>query len=269
VSKLTSNNQLEIGSAGRPDQNEYNWSLTNLKNGWNYIKLDFANAGITGNAPDRKNINWFRLYRFKTGDVISRIDGIKFSGVNESPVADAGADQTLTDDDSNGSEAVKLTGAGSTDPDGAIVNYSWTTNGAEIARGKSPTVNLATGTHTVTLTVTDNGGATANDDVTITIKHPAGIDDDSQIPTKYMLSQNYPNPFNPKTTIRYAIPHPGHVELTVYDVLGKQVATLVNHVKPIGYHDAEFEASELTSGVYYYRLQCNGFVQIKKLVLLR
>ncbi|MBN1560629.1 PKD domain-containing protein [candidate division KSB1 bacterium] len=269
VSKLTTNNQLEIGSAGRPDQNEYSWNLTNLKNGWNYIKLDFAKAGITGNAPDPKNINWFRLYRFKTGDVISRIDGIKFGAVNESPIADAGADQTLIDNDSNGSESINLNGSGSMDPDGAIVKYSWTTDGAEIARGKSPTVNLPTGTHTVTLTVTDDGGATADDDVTITIKHPAGIDDESQVPTKYKLRQNYPNPFNPMTTIRYSIPQSGHVELTVYDLLGKKVETLVNQVKPIGHHHVEFDAAELTSGVYYCRLQCNGFVQTKKLVLLR
>ncbi|MBN1480792.1 T9SS type A sorting domain-containing protein [candidate division KSB1 bacterium] len=269
VSKLTSNNQLEIGSAGRPDQNEYNWNVTNLKNGWNYIKLDFARAGVTGNAPDPKNINWFRLYRFKNGDVISRIDGIKFSGVNESPVADAGADQTLTDDDSNGSESVKLNGSGSIDLDGSIVRFSWTTDGSEIAAGKSPTVNLPIGTHIITLTVTDNGGATAHDDVTITIEHPAGIENDCHIPTTYTLRQNHPNPFNPKTTIRYSIPQPGRVQLTVYDVLGKQVVVLVNDVTPIGYHNVEFDASDLSSGVYYYRLRCNGFVQTKKLVLLR
>jgi len=269
VSKLSSQNQVEIGSAGRPDQNEYNWSLSNLQNGWNYIQLDFDKAGITGDAPDAKNINWFRLYRFKSGNVISRIDGIKFGGVNESPIADAGPDQTLSDDDGNGSESVKLNGAGSSDPDGSIVSYSWTEDNSEIATGASPTVNLPTGAHTITLTVTDNGGATAEDQVTITIESTTGVDDENQIPTKYALRQNHPNPFNPTTTIRYSIPQRGHVQLKVYDILGKQVATLVNEDKPVGHHRVEFDASDLTSGVYYYRLRCNGFVETKKLVLLR
>ena len=269
VSKLSSQNQLEIGSAGRPDQNEYNWSLSNLKSGWNYIKLDFAKAGISGDAPDLKNINWLRLYRFKSADVTTRIDALKFSGINESPIADAGPDQTLSDDDGNGVESVKLNGSGSSDPDGSIVGYSWKNDGSEIATGASPTVNLSAGTHTITLTVTDNGGATAEDQVTITIESTAGVDDENQIPTKYALRQNHPNPFNPTTTIRYSIPQLGHVQLKVYDILGKEVATLVNEDKPVGHHRVEFDASDLMSGVYYYRLRCNGFVETKKLVLLR
>jgi hypothetical protein len=269
VSKITSQNQLELGSAGRPDQNEYSWNVSNLQNGWNYIKLDFARAGITGGAPDANNINWFRLYRFKSGDVTTRIDGIKFGGVNESPIADAGPDQTFSDDYGNSVVSIKLNGSGSSDPDGSIVGYSWINDNSEIATGSSPTVNLPVGTHTITLTVTDNGGATADDQVKITIESTTDIDDESQVPTEYALRQNHPNPFNPMTTIRYSTPQLGRVQLKVYDVLGKEVATLVNEAKPIGHHRIEFDASNLTSGVYYYQMRCNGFVETKKLVLLR
>ena len=269
VSQLDAANQVELGSAGRPDQNEYNWSLSNLKNGWNQITLEFARAGNTGGTPDMQNINFLRLYRFKKGSVVTRIDGLKFGGVNEAPVANAGADQTVRDADGNGKESVTLDASVSSDPDGSIFKYLWTLNGKEIAANRKPTVELSVGTHTITLVVTDNGGATGEDQVTITVQPATGVDDENGIPTEYALRQNHPNPFNPKTTIRYSLPAEGLVQLHVYDILGKEVASLLNEIKPIGHHRVEFEATDLSSGVYYYRLQCNGFVQTKKLVLLR
>lgn len=81
VSKLEGNNQVEIGSAGQADVDEYSWSLSNLQNGWNRIQLDVKNASKRGN-PDLSAINWFRLYRFKTGSVVTRIDGIQLIGEN-------------------------------------------------------------------------------------------------------------------------------------------------------------------------------------------
>lgn len=81
VSLLSGNNQVEIGSSGRPDSNEYNWSLNDLNNGWNFIQLNTSNAGKSGN-PDLSAINWFRLYRFKSGSVTTRIDAIQLLGDN-------------------------------------------------------------------------------------------------------------------------------------------------------------------------------------------
>lgn len=269
VSQLESANQVELGSAGRPDENEYNWSLSNLQNGWNQITLEFARAGNTGGTPDMQNINFLRLYRFKKGPMTTRIDGLKFGGVNEAPIADAGADQTVKDADGDGTELVTLDASGSNDPDGAISKYSWSLNGNEIAATRKPTVELAVGTHDIMLTVTDNGGATGDDRVTVTVEPAAGVDEKNGIPTEYALRQNHPNPFNPRTTIRYDLPADGRVQLTVYDILGKQVTVLVNEFKSVGYHNVEFNASDLSSGIYYYRLRCNGFVQTKKLVLLQ
>lgn len=85
----------------------------------------------------------------------------------------------------------------------------------------------------------------------------------------FALSQNYPNPFNPSTTIEYSIPNDGFVKLKVYDVLGKEVASLVDKEQAMGNYKIEFNASSLTSGVYFYRLQSGSFIKTKKLILLR
>ena len=88
---------------------------------------------------------------------------------NAAPAAHAGPDQTVPDSDGNGSQAVNLNGSTSTDPDGTITSYAWKEGATQIATGATPSVTLAVGTHTITLTVTDNGGATASDDVVVTV----------------------------------------------------------------------------------------------------
>lgn len=89
------------------------------------------------------------------------------------------------------------------------------------------------------------------------------------LPSRYKLFQNYPNPFNPTTTINYSIPKASFVTIKVYDLLGKEVATLVNEVKSIGNYNVEFNASILTSGIYFYRMKAGSFVETKKLILLK
>lgn len=83
------------------------------------------------------------------------------------------------------------------------------------------------------------------------------------------MFQNYPNPFNPSTTLKYQIPQNGFVTLKVYDILSKEVATLVNEVKTQGRYEATFDASSLASGVYLYRLNVNDYVDVKKMILLK
>ena len=89
------------------------------------------------------------------------------------------------------------------------------------------------------------------------------------IPEHFMLSQNYPNPFNPSTTIHYSIPEQSHVTIKVFDVRGRELATLVNGQQPKGNFEIEFDATELTSGVYFYKIQTGDFVDTKKMILLR
>jgi hypothetical protein len=81
--------------------------------------------------------------------------------------------------------------------------------------------------------------------------------------------QNYPNPFNPSTTIRYGLPNRSHVSLTVFNTLGQQVSQLVNGEQEAGYHEVNFDASGLSSGVYLYRMQAGSYVETRKLLLVR
>ena len=90
-----------------------------------------------------------------------------------------------------------------------------------------------------------------------------------RLPTNYSLSQNYPNPFNPSTSISYHLPVNGFVTLKVYDVLGDEVATLVNGEKHAGEYEIEFDAANLSSGVYFYQLQAGSLVETKKMLLLK
>ncbi|MDL1891944.1 T9SS type A sorting domain-containing protein [Sphingobacteriales bacterium CHB3] len=97
----------------------------------------------------------------------------------------------------------------------------------------------------------------------------AGLEAAASLPTEFVLLQNYPNPFNPSTTIKYNLPIDAHVTLKLYDVLGREVLTLIDEQAEGGYHSATLDASRLSSGVYFYRMQAGAFSQTKKLLLLR
>jgi hypothetical protein len=89
------------------------------------------------------------------------------------------------------------------------------------------------------------------------------------VPQSYSLAQNYPNPFNPVTKINFAIPKQGFVTLKVYDMLGREVTKLVNEVKQAGTYSVDFDATRLSSGVYFYKLEAGGFVDTKRMVLVK
>jgi hypothetical protein len=89
------------------------------------------------------------------------------------------------------------------------------------------------------------------------------------LPSSYFLSQNFPNPFNPSTIISYQLPISGNVILKVYDILGNEMATLVDEFKPAGKYETEFNAVSLPSGVYFYQLKAGEFITMKKMILLK
>ncbi|MBL7074737.1 T9SS type A sorting domain-containing protein [candidate division KSB1 bacterium] len=97
-----------------------------------------------------------------------------------------------------------------------------------------------------------------------------GISDNfSNIPSEYSLSQNYPNPFNPITTFKYALPKSSEVTLRIHNLLGQEVATLVDQTQEAGYHQVQWDATSIASGIYFYRLQAGEFSQTRKLILLK
>jgi hypothetical protein len=94
------------------------------------------------------------------------------------------------------------------------------------------------------------------------------VEDESPF-SDFKLEQNYPNPFNPSTKIKFQIPVSGFVNLKVYDVLGTEVATLVNEEKFAGSYEVQFNASEFPSGIYFYTLKAGDFIQTKKMILIK
>ncbi|MFC1538233.1 T9SS type A sorting domain-containing protein [Candidatus Latescibacterota bacterium] len=97
----------------------------------------------------------------------------------------------------------------------------------------------------------------------------SSVNDYSAIPSQFLLYQNYPNPFNPTTTINYSIPINGLVSLEIFDILGRKIISLVNEEKSAGEYAVLFDASELSNGIYFYRLQMNKFKATKKLLLVK
>ncbi len=111
---------------------------------------------------------------------------------------------------------------------------------------------------------TKNGGVTTK------------VDEKNFLPKEFFLSQNFPNPFNPTTKIKYTVPAPPNlpqgealITLKIYDILGDEVAALVNEEKPSGEYEVEFDGNNLSSGIYFYQLKVGNFVKIKKLILLK
>lgn len=99
---------------------------------------------------------------------------------------------------------------------------------------------------------------------------PSSVNDE-HFPEEFFLAQNFPNPFNPVTTIKFVIPNEVRnlITLKVYDLLGNEVATLVNEEKPAGVYEVEFNAGKLSSGIYFYKLMTGKYSATKKMILLR
>ena len=155
----------------------------------------------------------------------------------------------------------------------SAIEGSWTKVGSVEGHGTTTTPQnytfteraVTTGKYNYRLKQTDfNGNFTY---------HNLGNEVSIGVPEKYDLSQNYPNPFNPSTKINYDLPTDGKVSIKLFDMSGKEVASLVNEVKTAGYHTVDFNASNLSSGVYFYRISVeangNNFTATKKMMLVK
>ena len=140
-----------------------------------------------------------------------------------------------------------------------------------IAPGGSQTItltldaqNLVVGSYTGQVSISTNGG-----NITIPIDYLVNVEKISSTPDNYRLTQNYPNPFNPTTTIEFSLPQSSKVLLKVYDVLGKEVISLVNEEKSAGSYKVNFDAGNLSSGLYFYKLETENFNEVKKMLLVK
>ncbi|HEY6906778.1 MAG TPA: T9SS type A sorting domain-containing protein, partial [Ignavibacteriaceae bacterium] len=120
--------------------------------------------------------------------------------------------------------------------------------------------NLTSGDYTYRLKQIDLDG---------TSKYSNEVEVQVSVPAEFALEQNYPNPFNPSTVIKYSIPADQQVKLNVYNLLGENVMTLVNRVEKAGQHEVNFNASNLASGVYFYKLEAGTNTSIKKMILMK
>jgi len=167
--------------------------------------------------------------------------------------------QTATETNNSGFEILRTNQNGNSwDQIGFIEGNGTTTNEHNYSYVDT---NLSSGNYSYKLTQIDFDGKQKESEV-------INVEVNSQ-PTEYSLSQNYPNPFNPSTTIEYSISQSSVVTLKVFNSIGEEVATLVNNYKEAGSYKVTFNANDLSSGIYYYKLSANGFNQVKKMILLK
>ena len=131
------------------------------------------------------------------------------------------------------------------------------------------TSNDFTGEGVLTFTVKDADGDSVSTEVTLIVSLGTSNERESDIPLNFTLSQNYPNPFNPTSTIKFGIPEAAVVKLEIYNLLGQKVKTLLNARRSAGFHTVNFDATNLSSGMYMYRIQAGNFVKIKKMTLIK
>jgi len=163
----------------------------------------------------------------------------------------------------------------SRDPEGAITAWLWEFGDDQTSTEQNPThVYTAAKTYAVKLTVTDNSNESTVTTQNVEITTVVSIAEGTNLPDNYELSQNYPNPFNPVTSIRYALPEQSMVKLTIYDMLGKEVVTLVNRTEQAGYKSVDWNGLNqhgqlVSTGIYFYRIQAGNFSQIRKMIFIK
>jgi len=165
--------------------------------------------------------------------------------------------QTATETNNQGFEIERISGNGQFEKIGYVAGYGTTTESKTYSFTDS---KLSEGKYTYRLKQIDYDG---------TFSYSNEVNVEVELPIEYSLEQNYPNPFNPGTTIKYSIPADGFVKLSVYNLLGEEVANLVNGHQKAGRYEVNFNAGSLSSGMYVYRLETQNYVLSKKLMLMK
>jgi choice-of-anchor B domain-containing protein len=152
---------------------------------------------------------------------------------------------------------------------GAGLDTTWRANSNAATFSNIPALQLNQW-YSWTITTRDEWNTTASPD-TFRFRYAGttGAQESKDIPLTFGLDQNYPNPFNPTTTINFRLSEPNHTTLKVFDLLGREVATIVSENLQAGYYQKGFDAAKLASGIYFYRLQSGGFSAVRRMLLLR
>ena len=202
------------------------------------------------------------------------------NSVNNPPVVSGIPDQTINEGESfatvNLDDYV-------TDPDNSPDQMTWAASGqSELTvtitnrvATITPPNGVWTGNETITFTATDPGSLSDSDDATFTVIPVVGTEEEiNEIPDDYVLDQNYPNPFNPSTSISYGLKVNSEVTLRVYNMVGQEMVTLVDQTKNAGTYIVNFDASNLSTGIYFYTITAIGvdgskFVNTRKMILMK
>jgi len=132
-----------------------------------------------------------------------------------------------------------------------------------------PTVDQAGKAYLVTIRVSDGALETLTSEVLAASSTITGVEDFETIPNEFVLLQNYPNPFNPSTSIQFGLPKESFVRLSVFNILGQEVGVLLNKNMGAGFHKVNFDASNLNTGMYIYKIEANDFVSVKKMLFVK
>ena len=279
---VVGNYTLKIFSGAATDENRANDTITTvvsvqpagLVNSQTQICRNNVNLVIPDNATVKDSIVVNIANAFNVVDVNVRIDTLNHTW-------DSDLSFTLTRGAASCNIIANVGGSGDNFRN-TVLNDSATT---PIASGTAPftgtfipssplsSLNGVPVNGSWVLTITDNAtgdtGLLKAWCIQVTYQSLVGGIQTIEIPNYFSLAQNYPNPFNPTTSIKYSVPTAVNVSLKIYDLLGKEVATLVNEMKQPGFHTADFNASNLASGIYFYRIDAGEFTSVKKMMLVK
>jgi hypothetical protein len=247
---LMGNNQVELGSAGRPDQQEYHWKLSGLTNGWNFISLPMNQANITGEAPDLGAINWFRIYDFKSGSITTRIDAIEIVD------PDAGAKYPLTIRQGAGDgsyyEGTKVKIVADPAPGNQEFDQ-W------IIESGNPLFEdiLAPGT-----TLTMGPGSTvvrASYQEIVSTGNTPELKDEIRV---------YPNPVRTELSVEFRLEDLTEITISLIDLTGRPVGDVYRRsgMHP-GNHLVVLSVEGVVPGMYFLKLRMNGRVHAEMIMI--
>lgn len=248
-----------------------------------HIQVNGVNSIVYSYGLTQRDVKMFKIYQENGGKYIV-LQNPKSGTDAANIILDSGNFQTgFVSDTLANPLIVSITDTLGFPVHGSIVtftNTSTSVNGSSLTRstiisdlnGKASSnfiLGSLPGTYNISATAQGLKGSPINFQVTAKSK-PLGVEINSnQFPKEFILYEAYPNPFNPTTKIKYGIPRGSHIVIRIYDIIGKEISTLVNQELEAGYYEINFNGTNLSSGIYFYKIQADDYTQTKKMILLK